>query len=452
MPLIRIFLLPAAIMGLAHAGEPAPADKFSPGRGYSRERIQPVMPRPLSTRAPAAPPHTLRGAEDYHITSRRAEEAEVPFGCRLLSQGCKVTSSDLKPHGELELITDGDRSGEDGYDVELATGRQWVQLDLGASLELHCVWVWRYHRMPVVFLKTKIEVAESADGPWTSVYNTRADECCGSPDPMYEELYTGFPLILHRPVSARFVRLWSEGSDKFPENHYIEVSVYGRDRSSIPADYFRPLGVGKVKLEPEFPRLLYTAAPSPPPGWKEVENPAITWKRKDNVVISEGCRLLSHRCPVTVSDPAPLGDPACVTDGVRSSEDGNMIDMAPGKQWVQIDLGVSCEVHCLWLWLCHKQPWVSCRNVIVQVSDDAVYSSNGRGTIVLNADRDGSEGMGKGTDMDWEETINGRPVTFPPARGRYIRVWTNGRTLDDCNIFTEVAVYGKDLPEVQKKK
>ena len=68
-----------------------------------------------------------------------------------------------------------------------------------------------------------------------------------------------------------------------------------------------------------------------------------SWKLYQNVVIGESCRLLSHHCPVKLSDPKALGEPQAITDGQRSAEQENLVDMAPGKQWVLIDLGASRE-------------------------------------------------------------------------------------------------------------
>ncbi len=443
---LLILFCSAAVAG------PPPADKFTPGKGYGMERLEPVMPRPLYTTPPVMPEHEWKGVEPINTTLQRAREVELRAGCRLLSHGCKVTSSSPPQRGELEFITDGDRSGEDGHGVELPAGPQWVQIDLGEVREVHGLWVWRYHRMPVVFRGVKIELAEKEDGPWTTYWNTEPDASGKRSAPLHYETFSGFPFIPRTPPQARFVRLWSEGADQLAENHYVEVAVYGRNPGTLPRDYFRPMGTKKAKLEPERPKQLTTASPAPPPGWPGENIDFESWKRYRNVVIAEGCRLLSHHCPVKVSDPEILGDPQWITDGVRSSEDGNFVDMAPGKQWMLIDLGASREIHCVWLWLNHKIPWVSYKDVIVQITDQP-DAPGAPGTVtVLNTDTDGSSGIGKGIDSGWVEDIHGRPITFPPVKGRYVKVWTNGRTSDDVNHFTEVAVYGKDItPEPPKR-
>jgi len=61
----------------------------------------------------------------------------IPDGCTNLALKAKVTSSDASPIiGELTLATDGDKDGGDGSFVELAPGKQWLQVDLGKSADL----------------------------------------------------------------------------------------------------------------------------------------------------------------------------------------------------------------------------------------------------------------------------------------------------------------------------
>jgi formylglycine-generating enzyme required for sulfatase activity len=434
VPRLLFFAVLAALM----ADALAQADKIVPGAQYSMERLDPLMPPNLYT-GPA--PEFAAGVESVAATQKRARNAELPAGCRLLSEGCKVTSSDPKPSGDLQRLTDGDRRDDAAAGVQLAVGRQWVQLELAERSIVHCIWIWRSHREPVVFQEVKVEVATSPEGPWETVFNTNAKECCGTPDPLHMELSTGFPVIVRGGTVAVYVRLWSAGSDKFPENRYLEVSVYGRHREAPPADLFRPVEGGKEKLEPAMPRPWFTMSPHGPPPGDNVENGKDTRERKDKVFLPPGCRLLSLHCPVKVSDPALLGEPEMVTDGIRTAENMEFIDMAPGKQWVRIDLGASREIHCVWLWLRDRLEVVAYHDVIIQVSDDLNFYES---TTVFNNDHDNSSSVGKGTDKEWEEMLYGRPVTFPPVNGRFVRVMTNGRSLDDTNHFTEVAVYGKD--------
>jgi hypothetical protein len=77
---------------------------------------------------------------------------------------------------------------------------------------------------------------------------------------------------------------------------------------------------------------------------------------------------------------------------------------------------------------------------VVQVSDDADFA---RGvTTIFNNDRDGSLGLGKGSDWEYRETHLGRVIDAKGVKGRYVRLWSNGSTLLDANLYTEVEVWG----------
>ena len=64
----------------------------------------------------------------------------VPAGTTNLAKGKKVTASDSDPViGTLDLITDGDKEGDEGSWVELGPGKQWVQIDLEKEADIYAV-------------------------------------------------------------------------------------------------------------------------------------------------------------------------------------------------------------------------------------------------------------------------------------------------------------------------
>ena len=128
-----------------------------------------------------------------------------------------------------------------------------------------------------------------------------------------------------------------------------------------------------------------------------------------------------------------------ITDGDKEGDDGFFADLMPGKQWVQIDLGESKEIWLIWLWHFHKQA-VIYRDVVVQVSDDPEMKN---ATVVYNNDFDNSAEFGVGQDQSWVETNNGRAMPVKGVKGRYVRLWSNGRNIDDMNQYIEVEVYGR---------
>ena len=193
----------------------------------------------------------------------------------------------------------------------------------------------------------------------------------------------------------------------------------------------------KITIKPEMPKALFVGTPLP--STNAPPNLDVSGKPVLEVSVPEGVTLLSKGKPVTSSDSAPIGDPALVTDGDKQGDDGYFVDLMPGKTWINIDLGESKEIWLIWTWHFHKQN-VIYKDVVVQISDDPEFAAS---TTVFNNDWDNSAGFGVGKDQSYIETNNGRPMPVAGVKGRYVRLWSNGRDLDDTNQYIEVEVYGK---------
>ena len=196
------------------------------------------MPKPMFVGPdPLYPNPAIPNLESKNSNRYYCREMVLQTGVKLLSQGCPVTSSDLAPLGDLSLITDGERFGDEGYVAELAPGKQWVQVDLKQSQRLHLIWVWHFHRMQVSYRDIVIQVSDDPQFKTSStVHNTDHDNSSGlgnGMDPAYYESFTG-RAIAFTPVSGRYVRLWSNGADVLKNNCYIEVSVYGELTAPAP--------------------------------------------------------------------------------------------------------------------------------------------------------------------------------------------------------------------------
>ena len=63
-------------------------------------------------------------------------------------------------------------------------------------------------------------------------------------------------------------------------------------------------------------------------------------------------------------------------------------------------------------------------------------------TTIFNTDDDNSSKLGKGKDLAYVETNNGRVVPAHGTEGRYVRCYTNGNTSDELNHYCEVEVFG----------
>jgi hypothetical protein len=133
--------------------------------------------------------------------------------------------------GEVNYVTDSEKSGEDGYFVELGPGPQWVQIDLLAEHNLNAILVWHYHSQARVYRDVIVQVSSDKDfiSGVTIIFNNDHDNSSGlgiGKDKEYIETNEG-RLIDPRGIKARFIRLTSNGNTSNDMNHYVEVEVYG---------------------------------------------------------------------------------------------------------------------------------------------------------------------------------------------------------------------------------
>jgi hypothetical protein len=157
----------------------------------------------------------------------------APAGVTNVAKGKKVASSDMEPViGEIEQVTDGDKKGADGSYVELGPGLQHVTIDLGAPHEVFAVLLWHFHKTPRVYFAVVVQVAE--DPAFTknvrTLFNNDHDNISklgAGQDLNYVETAEG-KLVDAKGARARYVRLYSKGSNANQLNHYVEVEVFGR--------------------------------------------------------------------------------------------------------------------------------------------------------------------------------------------------------------------------------
>jgi hypothetical protein len=144
-----------------------------------------------------------------------------------------VSGSDSDPViGTLEMITDGNKAGIDGTYVELKPGVQNVVIDLETKCTIFAVLMWHFHKEARAYAGVVVQVADDPDfiSNVRTLFNNDTNNETGSgigKDMRYVETAEG-KLIDTKGVEARYVRLISNGSDKTPANHYIEVEVYGK--------------------------------------------------------------------------------------------------------------------------------------------------------------------------------------------------------------------------------
>ena len=117
---------------------------------------------------------------------------------------------------------------------------------------------------------------------------------------------------------------------------------------------------------------------------------------------------------------------------------------APGRQWVQIDLGKRTDIHAVAIWHSFEKARVY-HGVVVQISDDPRFQKGVK--TIFNNDFANSHGLGSGKDQEYIDDNRGKLIDAKekgqPIKGRYVRLYSNGNTENDMNHYVEVEVHGK---------
>jgi hypothetical protein len=179
------------------------------------------LPKPLMVGTPV--PISIPKLE---AKIKKFPEFQVPAGTVNLAKGKKVSSSDSEPViGSLDLITDGDKEGDEGSWVELGSGKQWVQVDLEKEATISAILVWHFHSQERVYRDVVVQI--SNDPKFEKDVTTVYDNSEAGKDLPYIESYLG-KLVDAKGAKGRYVRLSSAGNTTNKLNHYIEVEVFGK--------------------------------------------------------------------------------------------------------------------------------------------------------------------------------------------------------------------------------
>ena len=194
-----------------------------------------------------------------------------------------------------------------------------------------------------------------------------------------------------------------------------------------------------VRLAPiaiELPMRLFTGTPKP------VDEPNIakpSGRPRPPFLAPVGTRNLALGRPVTSSDNMPImGELEQITDGDKEGTDGSFVELGPGLQWVQIDLGTRSTIYAVLVWHYHADPRAY-RDVVVQVAEDVDFINP---DTVFNADHDNSSGLGARKHKGYVETYEGKLIDCKGVEGRYVKLYSNGNSTNVANHYIEVEVYG----------
>lgn len=199
-----------------------------------------------------------------------------------------------------------------------------------------------------------------------------------------------------------------------------------------------PVVAQEVEVKIEFPKPMFIGTPVPAK-LPNLEQPDPS-KIIKSFMAPAGTVNVALEKPVTSSDPAPIiGELELVTDGDPDGSDGCFVELAPGPQWVQIDLEQSTTINKIAMWHYHKQAQAYVA-VVVQVSDDPEFKTGV--TTLFNSDIDDVHKFGAGKDPAYIETNHGRVVDGKGTKARYVRLYSNGNTSNEMNHYCEVQVFG----------
>jgi hypothetical protein len=136
---------------------------------------------------------------------------------------------------------------------------------------------------------------------------------------------------------------------------------------------------------------------------------------------------------------APPEDLELITDGDKTQEDWNFVELSRGVQYVTIDLGAMNEIYAVVFWHYYAARVYLC--TVVQIADDAAFTKNVRTLFSNDLENKTKTGIGKG--MNYVESYQGKLVDAKGSIARYVRLYSNGNNVDALNHYIEVEVYGR---------
>ncbi len=199
---------------------------------------------------------------------------------------------------------------------------------------------------------------------------------------------------------------------------------------------------GLIELVVKLPKQRLDGTPQPPKGEPNMEVSKPKGYTRPKFYVPKGVTNLAKGKTVTVSEEPMIGDLDQIVDGNAESTDDTTLDLDSGPAWVVVDLGKKCEIFAILMWHRHNNIYAF-RDVIVEVADDKDFIENRK--VIFNNDHDGSlgKGHGKGTDKQYLETYEGKLLDAKGVKGRYVRFWSNGNTVDKSTYWIEAMVFGR---------
>jgi hypothetical protein len=168
--------------------------------------------------------------------------------------------------------------------------------------------------------------------------------------------------------------------------------------------------------------------------------PYVVGKRPDFLAPKGTTNVAKGKAVTSSTDNPAVGELSQITDGNKNFAKKSLVELEEGVQWVQIDLAQPHNVYAVLVWHFHEGPRVYF-DIVAQVSDDPDFKQNV--TTIYNNDLDNTAGLGAGPDKEYTEDYKGRLIDAKGAKGRYVRLYSQGNTTNDMNHYVEVEVYAK---------
>ncbi len=199
--------------------------------GLFAEDMELPLELPKSVALGTPRPMKINNLEPVSSVPRKLPK--VPAAAVNLAKGCNVTSSAREAAaGDFSYLTDGDKGGEEGFEVELPRGAHWVQIDLAKSAEISAIALWHFHRERRVYFNVIVQISDDSafKKDVTTVYNNDAEGELGlgkGKDYCYYESNEGRVMAVSPATKGRYVRFYTKGNSSGPSNDYIEAEVWG---------------------------------------------------------------------------------------------------------------------------------------------------------------------------------------------------------------------------------
>jgi len=207
-------------------------------------------------------------------------------------------------------------------------------------------------------------------------------------------------------------------------------SATAEDHHAAPGD------VELAPIEIELPEAFFGGVPHG--GWSPVREPA-DFRPRPPFMAPIGTTNVALGKTVTASVDPIHGQLSQVTDGDKDYGRSSLVELPAGLQWVQLDLEQEHKLYAIVVWHSHGRLRVYF-DVIVQVSNDPDFAEGL--TTLYNNDYENSSGLGAGEDAEYLEKHEGRLIDAGGVQARYVRLYTNGNTINALNHYVEVEVHG----------